>query len=31
MAIRDAIEDLFTIWHVSEAEEWVNPMRRLPL
>ncbi len=29
--IRDAIEDLFTIWHVSEAEEWVNQMRRLPL
>jgi len=31
MPIRDAIEDLFTIWHVSEAEEWVNQMRRLPL
>jgi hypothetical protein len=22
---------LFTIWHLSEAEEWVNQMRRLPL
>ena len=31
MPIRDAIEDLFTIWHVSEAEEWINQMRRLPL
>jgi hypothetical protein len=31
MAIRDAIEDLFTIWHISEAEEWVKQMRRLPL
>ncbi len=31
MPIRDVIEDLLTIWHVSEAEEWVNQMRRLPL
>ena len=31
MAIRDAIEDLLIIWHASEAEEWVNPMLRLPL
>jgi hypothetical protein len=31
MPIRDAIEDLLTIWYVSEAEEWVNQMRRLPL
>lgn len=31
MPIRDAIEDLFTIWHISEAYEWVNQMRRLPL
>ncbi len=31
MAIREVIEDLLTIWHVSEAEEWINQMRRLPL
>ncbi|MGO9256874.1 MAG: hypothetical protein ACLQU1_11300 [Bryobacteraceae bacterium] len=31
MAIRDAIEDLLLIWQVSEAEEWINQMRRLPL
>lgn len=31
MPIRDAIEDLFAIWPVSEAEEWVNQLRRLPL
>ncbi|SPF35533.1 conserved hypothetical protein [Candidatus Sulfopaludibacter sp. SbA4] len=29
--IRDAIEDLLLIWHLSEAEEWINQMRRLPL
>jgi hypothetical protein len=23
--------DLFAIWHLSEAEEWVNQTRRLPL
>ncbi len=26
-----AIEDLLLIWQVSEAEEWINQMRRLPL
>jgi len=31
MPIRDAIEELVLIWSVSEAEEWVNRMRRLPL
>lgn len=31
MTIRDAIEDLLLIWHLSEAEEWINQMRRLPL
>jgi hypothetical protein len=31
MTIRDAIEDLLLIWQVSEAEEWINQMRRLPL
>jgi hypothetical protein len=31
MAIGAAIEDLLLIWHVSEAAEWINQMRRLPL
>jgi hypothetical protein len=26
-----AIEDLLLIWRVSEAEEWISQMRRLPL
>jgi hypothetical protein len=26
-----AIEDLLLIWQVSEAGEWINQMRRLPL
>ncbi|HXB74719.1 MAG TPA: hypothetical protein VNY05_41170 [Candidatus Acidoferrales bacterium] len=29
--IRDAIEDLLLIWHLIEAEEWVNRMEWLPL
>ena len=31
MLIGAAIEDLLLIWQVSEAEEWINQMRRLPL
>ena len=31
MAIRAAIEDLLLIWQASEAVEWMNRMRRLPL
>jgi hypothetical protein len=31
MVIGAAIEDLLLIWQVSEAEEWINHMRRLPL
>jgi hypothetical protein len=31
MAIGAAIEELLLIWQVSEAEEWINQMRRLPL
>jgi uncharacterized protein (DUF433 family) len=31
MPIGAAIEDLLLIWQVSEAEEWVNRMRRLPI
>jgi Domain of unknown function (DUF5615) len=31
MSIGSAIEDLLLIWQASEAEEWMNQMRRLPL
>ncbi|HEY3824682.1 MAG TPA: DUF5615 family PIN-like protein [Bryobacteraceae bacterium] len=31
MPIRLAIEDLLLIWQASEAEEWINRMRWLPL
>jgi hypothetical protein len=31
MPIGAAIEDLLLIWQVSEAGEWINQMRRLPL
>lgn len=31
LPIRDAIEDLLLIWQITEAEEWVNYMPRLPL
>lgn len=31
MPIGAAIEDLLLIWQVSEAEEWINQIRRLPL
>ena len=31
MPIGSAIEDLLLIWQVSEAEEWIDRMRRLPL
>jgi hypothetical protein len=29
--VRGAIEDLLLIWHLTEAEEWVNRMEWLPL
>ena len=29
--IRDAIEDLLLIWHLTEAEEWKNRIEWLPL
>ena len=29
MPIGAAIEDLLLIWQVSEAEEWINQLRRL--
>jgi hypothetical protein len=31
LPIRDAIEDLLPIWHLIEAEEWVNHTQGLPL
>jgi len=31
MPIGVAIEDLLLIWQVSEAGEWIDQMRRLPL
>ncbi|HWE50211.1 MAG TPA: hypothetical protein VG273_10500 [Bryobacteraceae bacterium] len=31
MTIGAAIEDLLLIWQVSDTEEWINQMRRLPL
>jgi len=31
MPMARAIEEILLIWHVSEAEEWTNRFRRLPL
>lgn len=31
LGIGQAIEDLLLIWQLSEAEEWVNWIQRLPL
>jgi hypothetical protein len=31
LPIRQAIEDILLIWHVSDADEWTNRFRRLPL
>jgi len=31
MPMAQAIEEILLIWHVSEAEEWTNHFRRLPL
>lgn len=31
MAIRAVVEDLVLIWMASEAEEWINRIRALPL
>jgi hypothetical protein len=31
LPIGQAIEDILLIWHASEAEEWTNRFRRLPL
>ena len=31
VSIRDTIEELLLVWHVSEAEEWTNRIEWLPL
>ena len=31
MPMAQAIEEILLIWHLSEAEEWTNRFRRLPL
>lgn len=31
MPMGQAIEEVLLIWHVSEAEEWTNRFRRLPV
>jgi hypothetical protein len=31
MPIRMAIEEILLIWRVTEAEEWINLFRRIPL
>lgn len=31
LPIKIAVEELLTIWEVSEAEEWVNTLQYLPL
>ena len=31
LEVREAIEELILVWSVSEAEEYVNSIRRLPL
>lgn len=31
LPIRDVIQDLLMIWHLTEAHEWVNRMEWLPL
>jgi hypothetical protein len=31
LPIRDVIEDLLLIWHLTEVDEWVNRMEWLPL
>lgn len=31
LPMRDVIEDLLLIWHLAEADEWVNRLAWLPL
>jgi len=31
LPIRDVVEDLLLIWHLTDADEWVNRMEWLPL
>ena len=31
LSVAAAVDDLLLIWHVTEAEEWINQIRSLPL
>jgi hypothetical protein len=31
LSVAAAVDDLLLIWHASEAEEWINQIRSLPL
>jgi hypothetical protein len=31
LPVAAAVDDLLLIWHASEAEEWINQIRSLPL
>jgi Domain of unknown function (DUF5615) len=31
MPIRQAIEEMVLVWHISDADDWRNRFRRLPL
>lgn len=31
LSVAAAVEDLLLIWHATEAEEWINQIRSLPL
>ena len=31
LQVAAAVDDLLLIWHASEAEEWINQIRSLPL
>ena len=31
LPVAAAVDDLLLIWHTTEAEEWINPIRSLPL
>ena len=30
-SVRETIEDLLLIWHLTESEEWMNRLEWLPL
>jgi hypothetical protein len=31
LSVVAAVDDLLLIWHATEAEEWINQIRSLPL